>query len=66
MPNDTIHRLPARDPRTGSFESLLINDEDYPGPWTVCHIGFGNHMFVNARTGDAVPINSVQIATRKS
>lgn len=53
------------DPRTEHFSALVLNaGRTLPGVWRLMHIGFGEHLFVDKNTGDAVPITSVSQAVR--
>jgi hypothetical protein len=61
---------PPRDPRDGMFETLVPNvivmGGTVPkGPWTLTHIGFGEHGFVN-EAGDFMPTQNVLVARRKA
>ena len=57
--------MSIKDPRVDSYALLVTLDEELEGEWHLQHIGYGIQVFIDAKTGDIVPLSSVIKACRE-
>lgn len=58
--------VPLKDPRADFFDTLVDqNNHHHHGEWHFEHVGFGTHVYIDAQTGDVMPVTSVVRACRE-